>query len=92
MNKPIVGHKILKALEGFEAGLGDDASIQPAILANRNFDPSRVVAAWGGYLNDAWTDKIQAKIQEGFTVVRIQTEWTGKAHRTMIYLVKLSAE
>lgn len=85
----ITGKEILRALSGFEDGLGAQEGTQPAIIANRNFDPSQIEDAYGCYLNDSWAETIGEKLRAGFMAVRIQTEWDGTRHHTMIYLVKL---
>jgi len=85
----ITGKEILRALSGFEDGLDAQEGTQPAIIANRNFDPSQIEEAYGCYLNDSWVETIKKKIEDGFIAVRIQTEWDGTRHNTMIYLVKL---
>jgi hypothetical protein len=86
----IVADEVLAAVRNFQNNL-DAPSIQPAILANRNFDPQNVSEAWSGCLNDSWAPRIKAKTEEGFEVVRIQTEWQINGHCTMIYMVKMKS-
>ena len=83
----ILGAEVLAAVQNFEQGL-DAPSVQPAILAHRNFDPQTVSEVWSGYYNDSWAMMIKAKIDDGFVIVRIQTELHGNVHATMIYMIK----
>lgn len=88
--KSIISDEVLAALRNFEAGM-DSPSIQPCVLANRDFDLFDVVDVWSGYLNDSWAPKIKEKLEAGFLAVRIQTEWAGDGHITQIYMVKLKS-
>ncbi len=61
-----------------------------SVLYNRNLDLSQAAGFWVGYLNDSWAPQINAKLEEGFQVFRIQTEFQGAiGHSTMIYMAKM---
>jgi len=64
-------------------------NLQPLILANTNVDLAQVEKVWAGYFNDSWNGRINEKLDEGFIIIRIQTELETVTHATKIYMVKL---
>lgn len=80
--------EIRDALERALARQGESDQLL-AIIANRNIDPADVVEWAAFYFNDSWMPKINAKLQEGFVTVRIQTELDISGHETMIYMAKM---
>lgn len=78
-----------KAIRNALTGILENRDGFLTILYNRNLDFEKVELFWEGHLNNAWLGRVNRRIEEGFIVFRIQTEFQLNGHETHIYMAKL---
>jgi hypothetical protein len=87
MENEVAGQAILDKLEG------ERKDNDVVVIAHTDVDITQVESIWVGQCEDAWSAMINAKLEDGFTILQIQTEWTIESgHKTIIYMVKLKPE